>query len=232
MFKLFTSDAFQMKHRYRYARPASGVTVLAHLFGIIAIILLLVWLLHYREGIDLDSDNAYRVFNVHPFLMFFGFIFMAGQAMMAYKTVGAERQVKKLVHMFFHLVAMVLGIVGLHAAFKFHDQAGVTNLYSLHSWIGIGTFSLFCLQWLFGLVVFLFPGAPSETKARVHPWHISAGRALLFMAICAALTGLMEKVTYLRLQHHHEARVINFLGLAILLFGIFVDLSISLARYV
>lgn len=66
--------------------------------------------------------------------------------MMAYKTVRADIQVQKLVHMFFHLVAIVLGIVGIHAAFKFHDKRGISNLYSLHSWIGIGTFSLFCLQ--------------------------------------------------------------------------------------
>lgn len=78
--------------------------------------------------------------------MFFGFIFLAGESMMAYKTVGAERKVQKLVHMSIHLVAIVLGIVGLHAVFKFHDQANLTNMYSLHSWIGIGTFSLFCLQ--------------------------------------------------------------------------------------
>lgn len=67
-------------------------------------------------------------------------------AMMAYKTVKAEWQVRKFVHLFFHLVAMVLGIVGLHAAFKYHDQVGLTDMYSLHSWIGIGTFTLFCAQ--------------------------------------------------------------------------------------
>ncbi|KAI3453209.1 hypothetical protein Pfo_009872 [Paulownia fortunei] len=219
-------------HRNRYRRPASRMTVLAHLFGIIAIMLLLVWLLHYREGINLDSDNPYRVFNVHPFLMFFGFIFMVGEAMMAYKTAGTDRKVQKSVHMFIHLVAIVLGIVGLHAAFKFHEKRRLTNLYSLHSWIGIGTFSLFCLQWLFGLGVFLLPGASTDLRVRVAPWHISCGRALLFMAICAALTGLMEKVTFLELQHQSESRVINFLGLAILLFGISVDLSVSLGRYI
>ncbi|KAL7110837.1 hypothetical protein ACP275_05G051100 [Erythranthe tilingii] len=219
-------------HRVRYGKPALRVTILAHVFGTLAIILLLVWLLHFREGLDLDSDDPNRIFNVHPFLMFFGFIFLAGEAMMAYKTVGAERKVQKYVHMFVHLVAIVLGIVGLHAAFKFHEKQGISNLYSLHSWIGIGTFSLFCLQWLLGMSVFLFPGTPMETRARVAPWHVSGGRALMFMAICTALTGLMEKVGFLGQLHHSEARVINFLGLSILLFGVSVDLSVSLARYI
>ncbi|CAA0811528.1 Probable transmembrane ascorbate ferrireductase 3 [Striga hermonthica] len=193
--------------------------------------LLLVWLLHYREGLDLDSYNANRVFNVHPFLMFFGFIFMMGEAMMAYKTVGAERKVQKSIHMFIHFVAIVLGIVGLNAAFKFHERRGLTNLYSLHSWIGIGTFSLFCLQWLFGLSMFMLSGATNEMRARAAPWHVNGGRVLLYMATCTALTGLMEKATYMGLHHQSEARLINFLALAILLFGISVDLSVSLGRY-
>lgn len=217
---------------YLYRQSASRVTILAHLFGIIAIVLLLVWLLHFREGMNLDSDNPFRIFNVHPFLMFFGFIFLAGEAMMAYKTVPADRNVQKFVHMFLHLAAITLGIVGLHAVFKFHDRANIRNLYSLHSWIGIGTFCLYILQWLFGFITFMFPRSSMDRRARALPWHISGGRALLYMAICAAETGLMEKVTFLELQHSRETRLVNFLGLAILLFGITVDLSVALARYV
>lgn len=53
-----------------------GISGLAHLFGILAIILLLVWLLHYREGIDYDSDNGFRVFNVNLIIIFScGFVF-------------------------------------------------------------------------------------------------------------------------------------------------------------
>ncbi|KAL3830697.1 hypothetical protein ACJIZ3_019499 [Penstemon smallii] len=220
-------------HRYRYRRPASNVTYLAHLFGVIAIIFMLVWLLHYRGGIDLDSDHANRIFNVHPFLMFFGFIFLVGEAMMVYKTVGAERKVQKYVHMFIHLLALCLGIVGIHSAFKFHEKSHIPNLRTLHSWIGIGTFSLFCLQWLLGLSLFIFGGSSIETRARAAPWHVVGGRALFFMAICAALTGLMQRATLLQpMMNKNESGLINFLGLAILLFGVSVELSISLARYI
>ena len=52
------------RDRGRYHSSASGLTVVAHFFGILATILMLVWLLHYREGLDLDSDDARRVFNV------------------------------------------------------------------------------------------------------------------------------------------------------------------------
>ncbi|KAK8567403.1 hypothetical protein V6N13_105372 [Hibiscus sabdariffa] len=216
-------------HNYRLS--ASRLTIFAHVFGILAFILMLVWLLHYRGGIEYDSYYGDRVFNVHPFLMFCGFIFLSGEAMMVYKTVQATHMVQKVVHMIFQLGAFVLGVVGLCAAFKFHDMNNIEDVYSLHSWIGIGTLSLFAVQWLAGLISFMAP-QPEVTRHSLLPWHICGGRMLLYLSIAAALTGLMEKATFLKLQSEREARLVNFLGLCILLFGIFVDLSVALARYV
>lgn len=45
----------------RYHR---SLAVFAHVLGVTAIILMLVWLLHFRGGIDLNSDNTDLVFNV------------------------------------------------------------------------------------------------------------------------------------------------------------------------
>lgn len=67
-------------------------------------------------------------------------------AMMAYKTVPTTRRGQKFVHMILHLIAICLGIVGICAVFKFHDMVNAEDVYSLHSWIGIGTFCLFGLQ--------------------------------------------------------------------------------------
>ncbi|CAL5430438.1 unnamed protein product [Camellia sinensis] len=288
----------------RYLTPASRITVVAHLFGITALILLLVWLLHYRTGFDLDSSHPERVFNLHPFLMFFGFIFFAGEgcgvargglvvvgwgcgwrmveedekelervgrlerldywsrevvrkcgegskegylrgrlgkglskeggynmvmraAAMAYKTIRASREVQKFCHMLFHLIAIVLGIVGIYTAFKFHNMQHISHMHSLHSWIGMITFCFFGLQWLFGFALFMFPKARPFTREMAMPWHISGGRALLYMAICTAETGLMqiEPLT-------SKFSLINFIGLFILFFGITVDLSIALGHYV
>ncbi|KAK7407713.1 hypothetical protein VNO78_09741 [Psophocarpus tetragonolobus] len=207
-----------------------NVSVLAHLFGILAFILLLVWLLHYREGIQYDSNNGLRVFNVHPLMMYLCFIFLGGEAIMAFQTIPAERKVRKFVHMTLHLIAFILGIVGLNAVFKFHDMADIPNVYSLHSWIGIGTFCLYGLQWVFGFVMFMLQAASAGTRASMLPWHKGFGRALLFMAVCAALTGLMEKSTFLTNSgklnpHDRQSKLINFTGLAILLFGVFVNMT-------
>lgn len=90
-------------------------------------------------------------------------------------------------------------------------------------------------QWVLGFATFLFPRASERTAIRIVPWHMSGGRALLYLSICAALTGLTQKSTFLGVEHvlsHRESNLINFTGLSILLFGIFVDLSVALARYV
>ncbi|KAK2399678.1 putative transmembrane ascorbate ferrireductase [Trifolium repens] len=147
---------------------------------------------------------------------------------MAFQTVPGERNKGKFVHMTLHLIAIVLGIVGLCAVFKFHNMKNIADVYSLHSWIGISTFCLFGLQWLFGLITFMFPGAQPPTRARMLPWHRASGRVLLFMAICAAETGLMEKAGFLDLKpYHRETNLVNFTGLSILLFGVFVNMSVG-----
>ncbi|EXC05044.1 putative transmembrane ascorbate ferrireductase 3 [Morus notabilis] len=217
---------------YTYRRPAFGLTGFAHLFGILAIILMLVWLLHYRGNIDYDSENPDYVFNVHPVLMFVGYIFLSGQAMMAYKTVPAARGTRKFIHMLLHVIALIMGIVGICAVFKYHNMKNIEDMYSLHSWIGLGTFCLYVLQWLLGFVVFMLNGASADAKFSMLGWHMAGGRALLFMSICAALTGLMEKAHFLGLRHQTEARLVNFTGLSILLFGVFVDFTVVLGRCV
>ncbi|KAJ8621421.1 hypothetical protein MRB53_029950 [Persea americana] len=118
----------------------------AQVFGVTAFVLMLVWLLHFRGGLNLNSQNKDLIFNVHPFLMFLGFIFIGGQATMVYMTVRAERKVQKFIHMILHLIAITLGIIGIYAVFKFHNESGISNMNSLHSWLGIITFCLYGLQ--------------------------------------------------------------------------------------
>ncbi|EOA38503.1 hypothetical protein CARUB_v10010271mg [Capsella rubella] len=212
-------------------RHSSLSTLVAHFFGILAVVLMLIWLLHYREGIEYGSDNPFKVLNVHPFLMYCGFLFLVGQAMMTYKTAYASHQVQKMVHGGLHLIGLVLGIVGICAAFRFHDKLILKDMVSLHSWIGLTTFILFGLQWLFGAFTFLAPQSSSGTRTRMMPWHVLGGRALLYMGIVAALTGLMQRATTIGQSTNAESRLINFLGLAILLFGVSVDFSVALGRY-
>lgn len=57
--------------RARFRHTASAITVLAHIFGVTACILMLVWLLHYRGGLAYDSPNPDLIFNVRIDSFFF-----------------------------------------------------------------------------------------------------------------------------------------------------------------
>jgi len=65
---------------------------------------------------------------------------------MGYKIWPWSHDANKMVHMLLHAVALFLGSVGIYAAFKFHNESGIDNLYSLHSWVGLGTICLYGIQ--------------------------------------------------------------------------------------
>ncbi|CAN4113902.1 unnamed protein product [Withania somnifera] len=210
---------------YKVISPMA-VTLFAHLLFIAITTLVLVWLLHFREGLAFSSSNKPKIFNIHPLLMVIGFVLMAGEAIMAYTTTPTSRKNHKLFHMFLHLIALLAGIIGVYAVFKFHDESGIPHMYTFHSWIGLSTIILFGLQWLLSFLTFLFPGARTSTRSRVAPWHALIGITIFFMAIVAAETGLVQKFIFLGLTRNQEGLTVNFIGLLILLFGISVGFAI------
>lgn len=67
-------------------------------------------------------------------------------AIMSYKILPWSHDINKMVHLLLHAIALFLGSVGVYAAFKFHNESGIANLYSLHSWVGLGTICLYGVQ--------------------------------------------------------------------------------------
>uniref|UniRef100_A0A7N0TGF8 Cytochrome b561 domain-containing protein n=1 Tax=Kalanchoe fedtschenkoi TaxID=63787 RepID=A0A7N0TGF8_KALFE len=149
---------------------------------------------------------------------------------MVYKGVPATRQTQKVVHLTLLFVALVSGILGIFAVFKYHNELGNPHMVTLHSWIGISTICLFGLQWLFAFFVFFSPGAQMSTRANLAPWHLFLGAVIFLMIIITAETGLVQKFIFLGLGRSQEALIVNFTGLLILLFAVSVGFSILLPR--
>ncbi|KAK1380666.1 putative ascorbate-specific transmembrane electron transporter 1 [Heracleum sosnowskyi] len=211
---------------------ATPVTIFAHLLVIAVTTLVLVWLLNFRAGLAFESRIKEKIFNLHPLLMAIGFVLVAGEAIMSYKTVVAERETQKIVHLILHTIALTCGIIGINAVFKFHNELPipVPHMYTLHSWIGMSTFCLFGLQFLFAFFSFVFPGSDSGTRSRMAPYHMFFGIVIFLMAIISAETGLVERFIFLGLRRSQEALIMNFTGLLILLFGIAVGFAVILPR--
>ncbi|PWA62844.1 cytochrome b561/ferric reductase transmembrane [Artemisia annua] len=215
-----------------YNLSAAPVTVFVHLLVISIATLTLVWLLKFRGGFAFKAHfHKNKIFNLHPLLMTLGFLLFSGEAIIMYKVIpDAKRKAQKAIHLIFHFIALVAGIVGVYAVFKFHHEVNLPHMYTLHSWIGLSAISLFGFQWLLGFFSFWYPRAEQTRRARMLPWHAFFGIVIFFMTIVTAETGLTQKFIFLGLWREQEALIINFTGLLILLFGIAVGLSVILPR--
>ncbi|KAI9123950.1 hypothetical protein K1719_005250 [Acacia pycnantha] len=97
-------------------------------------------------------------------------------------------------------------MIGFWAAWKFHNDKGIDNFYSVHSWLGLA-----CLLLL--------------------PWHVFFGVYIYALAIAATTTGILEKATFLQTnkvisRYSSEAMLVNSLSILIIILGGLVILGI------
>lgn len=119
------------------------------------------------------------------------------------------------------LAAFSLAVLGLVAVFRFHNNHGTPNMYSLHSWLGLATVLLFScqvgaapapphpgslvhachphlpsLQWLAGFSAFLLPWAPAWLRALYKPVHVFFGSTILMLSVASCVSGINEKLFF------------------------------------
>lgn len=79
-------------------------------------------------------------------LLMFPSLYILNAGIMTYKVLPLRKEAKKLIHLVLNAIALILGVIGIYAAFKYHNESNIPNLYSLHSWLGIGIIVLFGIQ--------------------------------------------------------------------------------------
>ncbi|CAL5343987.1 unnamed protein product [Camellia sinensis] len=205
------------------------LSIVAHVLGIAGAVMVLVWCIHFRGGLAWDSSNKSLIFNIHPVLILIGLIIIGGEAIISYKALPLKKEVKKLIHLVLHSIALILGIVGVYAAFKYHNESGIANLYSLHSWLGIGIVVLYGVQWIYGFIVLFYAGGTASVRRESLPWHVLFGLFVYILAIGNAALGFLEKLTFLEssglAKYGSEAFLVNFTAIVTILFGAFVVLT-------
>ncbi|XP_050316124.1 putative transmembrane ascorbate-dependent reductase CYB561 homolog isoform X2 [Anthonomus grandis grandis] len=196
--------------------------------GIGLIVLLLFWLMYYRDGFSWQADPK-KQFNWHPFMMVLSMVFLYSQAILIYRTGRYMSKKKlKLLHAGIHLLAFILSVIGLKAVFDSHNLATppIPNLYSLHSWIGLLTVIIYTIQFLAGFISFLYPGLSSSMRKTMMPVHIVFGTITFIMGLISVMTGLTEKALFTLSNDYSrfipEAFVFNFMGLITTFYGLLV----------
>uniref|UniRef100_A0A0A0KLE5 Cytochrome b561 domain-containing protein n=1 Tax=Cucumis sativus TaxID=3659 RepID=A0A0A0KLE5_CUCSA len=149
-------------------------------------------------------------------------------AIMAYKSIPGRKYWRKVVHLVLHLMALACGIFGVCMAFKFHHEIKLSDLLSLHSWIGLIAVSLYAFQWIFGFFVYFFPGAEARRRGNMLPWHVYFGVFIFLIATCNAELGLLQRFNTLVLGHSQQGLIVNFTGLLLLLYAATVVLTVIL----
>lgn len=206
----------------------------SQVFGLASVVMTGVWMGRYRGGFAWDGSA--QEFNLHPLCMVLGLVFLQGDAILVYRVFRNEpKRNVKLLHGIIHLSALIFSIVGIVAVFDFHRAAKIPDMYSLHSWCGMATLVLFCIQWVLGLMFFLFPVASSWLRAMYLPVHVFCGVLLLLMAILSCLLGITEKLLFSIMstysQFSAEGVLANCLGLILVCFGVLMIFIITKEEY-
>jgi cytochrome b-561 len=172
----------------------------ARVLGLLAAAMTLVWTCNtntdqkYLGGLN----TANLIFNWHPFLMVLGMCCFLTNGITAFRITATSHLQAKRMHVAWYVLSASSVVLGLIAVFKSHERSTTANLYSLHSWIGIGAITVFCLNFLFGMLHFLNPLCESVAlKDQYKPYHIFGGVLAFLLFFMAIETGLQEKNTFL-----------------------------------
>ncbi|GJN00740.1 hypothetical protein PR202_ga17944 [Eleusine coracana subsp. coracana] len=204
---------------------AAPFTKAAHVLGAVSAFLVLVWCIRFRGGLALENENKNLIFNLHPVITLIGFVVLGSEAIMIYKVFPSwDRYTVKMTHLILHGIATVLGAFGIYCAFKFHNEQGMSNFYSLHAWLGMATIVLYAIQWVYGFVTFFFPGASPGVRRAAMPWHVLLGIFVYVLALVTTELGFLEKLTFLEIfvgldKFGMEAILVNITSIVVVLLG-------------
>merc|ERR1711872_135383 len=120
-----------------------GCFLAVEMLGLLSVIMTIVWVWNFKGGAAWGMTDKGIAFNWHPVLMTFGLIFLYGNGALVYRVIPPKNDSHKLglkiAHAFIMILAFIIMVIGLQAAFDSHNYATPPkpNMYTLHSWVGL-----------------------------------------------------------------------------------------------
>lgn len=134
--------------------------------------------------------------------MIAGLIASSCYALLAFRHLPFGKPITKVIHVLMHTASIVFVVLGLTAVimsnnFKSdnNDDSYAPNLFTLHSFIGLGAIFLYIQNYVFGVLFYLFPIFTLDLKQLYMPNHKLFGMMALLISFAAVGSGLMEEFT-------------------------------------
>jgi hypothetical protein len=137
-----------------------------------------------------------RVFNLHPLLNIFGFVFCSSQAALTYGSLPYTHLQNKRIHMYLHGVGLLSATIAAIAVFRYHNDHNITNLYSMHSWFGLTLITTMIILYIVSFVTFYYPGVAMSLRNKFAPYHVILGITMFALVLATAGSGIMERLMF------------------------------------
>ncbi|XP_077234584.1 transmembrane ascorbate ferrireductase 1-like [Tasmannia lanceolata] len=170
--------------------------VFAHMLGLFVAITVILWVISFREGLSLKTQNPQQIFNLHTVLTVIGFIVAGGEAIATCKRISPTKKLQKIVYITLYTISVVTGMVGIFAVFKSQRLLGLPHMFIFHSWIAMVTIALIAVKCLFLVCSFWIPYEKVEITKSFIPWYYGWDFMVLIFAIFTALTGFFVQAAF------------------------------------
>jgi len=131
--------------------------------------------------------------NYHGVLMTYGFVFLQGEALLAFRLFRHETKIfSKVLHFFTHMLALAVIGTGIGAIVNSKNIGAQKHMYTFHSWIGVGLVACYGSQFIMGFVNFVFPRTSNMIRAAFMPFHRAFGAAIFGVSAAQVMSGEME----------------------------------------
>ena len=150
------------------------------------------------QGFSFDATSP-KFFNFHKLFMVMGLCILPPNAMLIYryKIFKIPRIFLKLGHAVILLTSLLFAITGLGIVVKIGIDGNIDHFTSIHSWLGLSTMTVFLVQWIVGILVFLVPtGMALRYKEAIMLFHRFIGLMLVVLPTLTVCMGLSEASEY------------------------------------
>eukprot|EP01041_Mallomonas_annulata_P006592 gene6592-13338_t len=179
-------------HTYSILQKAAAYA--AQILSAICIILVSFWADNSDTNQKYKQPHAHEDCTWHAILMVVSMGFCLVQALLAYRVLPFDHTAQKYIHGTINIAGLICALIGVAKIVNFHNSdQSLSNLTSLHSWLGLVTLILYIQNYVLGFLHFILPLFSLELKKLYLPSHKILGFMTLVVAVVTMETGIIQK---------------------------------------